>query len=57
VRKITLTDRQGRRLLEVPLALGLTGVFLLPMYAAVGLIAALVTECTIRVERAEPMSS
>ncbi len=36
---------------EFPLTVGLVGVAIAPMLAAVGAIAALVTECTIEVER------
>jgi hypothetical protein len=52
VRRLTIRDREKKVLLEVPLAMGLAGIAVLPMYAAVALIAALVTECTITVERA-----
>jgi len=35
--------------------MGVAGIALLPVYSAVALIAALVTDCTILVERHEPM--
>ena len=38
---------------EFPLALGVVGIALLPVWAAVALIAALVTDCKILVERVE----
>jgi len=53
VRKITITDRSGKELASFPLTIGVVGALLLPMLAAVGAIAALVTECTITVEREE----
>jgi hypothetical protein len=53
VRRITITDKEGRRLLEIPLTVGVVGVVLLPVFAAVGALAALVAECTIEVERVE----
>jgi len=53
VRKITITDRSGKELASFPLTVGVVGALLLPMLAAVGAIAALVTECTITVEREE----
>ena len=53
VRKITITDRSGREIASFPLTFGIVGALLLPMLAAIGAIAALVTECTITVEREE----
>jgi len=51
VRRIIVRDEQGRILLEVPAAAGLIGAILAPWLAALGAIAALVTECKISVER------
>jgi CBS domain-containing protein len=51
VRRIIVRDEQGRVLLEVPAAAGLIGAILAPWLAALGAIAALVTECKISVER------
>lgn len=53
VRKITITDRDGKVLVVFPLSVGVVGVVLAPVLAAVGAIAALVAECTITVEREE----
>lgn len=53
VRRITITDKEGHRLMEIPLTVGVVGVVLLPVFAAVGALAALVAECTIEVERVE----
>jgi hypothetical protein len=53
VRKITITDKSGREIASFPLTFGIVGALLLPMLAAIGAIAALVTECTITVEREE----
>jgi hypothetical protein len=53
VTKIIVHDEQGRLLLELPVTAGLIGVVLAPWLAAVGAIAALVTRCTISVERKE----
>lgn len=53
VRRITITDKHGKDLATFPLTIGVVGALLLPMLAAVGAIAALVTECTITVEREE----
>lgn len=51
--RIIVRDEQGKLLLEVPASAGLIGVILAPWLAALGAIAALVTECTISVERRE----
>jgi hypothetical protein len=53
VNRIIVRDEQGKLLLEVPASAGLIGVILAPWLAALGAIAALVTECTISVERRE----
>jgi len=53
VRKITIIDRSGKELASFPLTVGVVGALLLPMLAAIGAIAALITECTITVERDE----
>ena len=53
VRRMVIMSKSGKVLLEIPLVLGLAGVLLLPTYAALALVAALVTECSIVVERAE----
>ena len=57
VRKITIKDKNGKTLIHVPLTLGVVGAVLAPVLAAVGAIAALVTECTITVERKKPKNS
>jgi hypothetical protein len=51
VTKITIADKSGKEIASFPLTLGVVGVFLLPMFAAIGALAALVGECTIIVER------
>lgn len=51
VSKIIVRDEQGRLLLEVPVTAGLIGAVLAPWLAVVGAIAALVSRCTISVER------
>ena len=53
VRKITITDKAGREIMSFPLTIGVVGALVLPVLAAVGAVAALVTECTITVERDE----
>ena len=51
VRRIIVKDEMGRIMLEIPVTIGLIGVVLVPWLAAIGAIAALVTRCTIIVER------
>ena len=51
VRQITIKDKEGKTLAVFPLTIGVVGAVLAPVLAAVGAIAALVTECTISVER------
>lgn len=50
-RRITIKNKDGERLVVVPLTVGLVGAVLAPVLAAVGALAALVSECTIVVER------
>lgn len=51
IRRITIKNEQGETVLEIPLTIGAIGAVLLPTLAAVGAIAALVTKCTIVVEK------
>jgi hypothetical protein len=53
IRRIIIKDEAGKVLVELPLTIGVVGALLAPMLAAVGAIAALVTKCTIVVERRE----
>ena len=50
-RRITIKNEEGRTLIELPLTIGAVGMIVAPMLAAVGAIAALVTRCTIVVEK------
>jgi hypothetical protein len=53
VRRITIKNEEGKVVVEFPLTLGVVGALLVPTLAAVGAVAALVTNCTIIVERTE----
>ena len=54
VRRTTrIKDKEGRTLIEIPLTIGVVGAILLPVWAAIGAIAALVAEATIVVEKVE----
>ena len=54
IRRISIRDSDGKTLIEIPLTIGAVGVVLLPVFAAVGALAALVARCTIVVEKADP---
>ncbi len=51
IRRITIRNSEGVSLIEIPLTAGVVGAMILPVWAAVGALAALVTRCTIVVER------
>ena len=51
IRRITISDKKGKELVTFPLTIGIIGTVIAPVLAVVGAIAALVTECTITVER------
>lgn len=51
VRRLIIKSESGMTLLEVPLTIGVIGAALLPVFAAVGALAAVATDCTIVVER------
>ena len=53
VRKITILDKKDKVILKIPLTFGVVGALIAPVFAAVAAVAALVTECTIKVEREE----
>jgi len=55
VRRISI-QQDGRTIFEFPLAVGLGGALIAPQLAALGAVAALVTNCTIAVEREDPSS-
>lgn len=51
VRKVTVKDSKGHVILSLPVTAGVIGAILLPPLVVIGGIAALLTECTITVER------
>ena len=51
VRRIVLKNEEGKIVLEIPLTWGVVGAALLPIYAAVGALAALISHMVIVVER------
>ena len=50
-RRIIIKNESGEVLVEIPLTVGAIGALLVPTLAAIGTIAALVTKCSIVVER------
>lgn len=50
-RRIIIKNEKGETVIEIPLTLGAVGAVLLPVLAAVGAITALMTDCTIVVEK------
>jgi len=53
IRRIIIKNEKGVTLIEVPLTLGVVGAVLIPVWAAIGVIAAMVTNCTVVVEKKE----
>ena len=53
VTRIIVKDEKSKVLLEIPVTVGVIGVVIAPWLAALGVIAALVTNCRIIVERRE----
>jgi hypothetical protein len=53
IRRFTIKNEDGRTLVDIPLTVGVVGVIVAPQLAAIGAIAALVTHCTIVVEKVE----
>lgn len=50
VRRIVV-EHEGRTVAEFPLTIGVVGVVLAPVFAAVAAVVAIVKDCTIKVER------
>jgi DNA-binding Lrp family transcriptional regulator len=51
VRRIKVKNDEGRTLLEIPLTIGVVGVALIPVWVALGAIAALAANYTLEIER------
>lgn len=56
IRRIVISQ-EGRTIAEFPLTVGVVGAIVAPVLAAVGALAALLTECTIEIERVEENSA
>ena len=53
IRRISIKDKEGKTVMEIPMTLGVVGILIAPQLAAIGAIAALLTEATVVVEKAE----
>ena len=53
IRRIIIKDKEGKVIFEIPLTFGIIGALIAPQLAAIGAIAALVTEATVVVEKAD----
>jgi hypothetical protein len=53
VTRVIVKDEKGRVLLEIPATVGVIGAVIAPWLAALGVVAALATNCRIVVERRE----
>ena len=51
IHRIIIKDDKGKTFIEIPLTVGVVGAVLLPVWAAIGALAALVANFTIVVER------
>ena len=53
IRRIIIKDKDGKIVFEIPLTLGVVGALIAPQLAAIGAIAALLSEATVVVEKGE----
>ena len=53
IRRVIIKDKQGKVVFEIPLTFGVVGVLIAPQLAAIGAIAALLSEATVVVEKSE----
>ncbi|MDH5643126.1 MAG: DUF4342 domain-containing protein [Gemmatimonadota bacterium] len=53
IRRIIIKNADGRTLIEIPLTLGVVGIAMAPVWAAVGALAALAADLTLVVEKME----
>ncbi|HET8569990.1 MAG TPA: DUF4342 domain-containing protein [Candidatus Limnocylindria bacterium] len=54
VRRVIVKDAAGATIIEAPLTVGVVGAALAPAVAAIGAVVALVSDCTITVEKRLP---
>ena len=51
VRRITVKDKEGKVLATFPLTVGVVGVIVAPVLAAIGALSAILTDCTLSIEK------
>ena len=51
IRRVIIKDKEGKVIMEIPMTIGIVGVLIAPQLAALGAIAALLTEATVVVEK------
>jgi len=51
IRRIIIKDEKNKVMMEIPVTFAVVGTFFAPVLAAIGALAALMTKCTIEVER------
>jgi hypothetical protein len=51
IRRIIIKDEKGDTLIELPMTIAVVGTVIAPVLAAIGALAALISNCTIVVER------
>ncbi len=56
VTKITIADKHEKEIISFPVTIGIVGLILAPIFAAVGALAAVIAECKIIVERKDAES-
>jgi len=53
IRRVIIKDKEGKVVFEIPMTFGVVGALIAPQLAAIGAIAALLTEATVVVEKSE----
>ena len=53
IRRVIIKDKEGKVVFEIPLTFGVVGALIAPQLAAIGAIAALLSEATVVVEKGE----
>jgi hypothetical protein len=53
IRRVIIKDKEGKVIMEIPVTIGIVGVLIAPQLAALGAIAALLTEALVVVEKKE----
>ncbi|HEX8965886.1 MAG TPA: DUF4342 domain-containing protein [Patescibacteria group bacterium] len=51
MRKIIIKDKDNKEIAQFPLTIGVVGVVIAPVLAAIGALVALLSECSITVEK------